>query len=121
MDDLEINSILISTKKLAGVDKDYDVFDLDIITYINAVFMTLNQLGVGPKEIFSITDETATWDEFEEGNKDLRAVRAYMAKKVRVEFDTSSSASVMNAIKESIAEYEWRLNCQVETMRKICE
>ena len=121
MNTIEENSILISTKKLAGIDKNYDVFDLDIVTYINSIFMTLNQLGVGPKEVFSITNEETTWDEFEEGHKDLRACRAYIAKKVRMEFDPPTSATLADAINKSIAEFEWRLNCQVETMRKLNE
>ena len=66
--------------------------------------MTLNQLGVGPKEVFSITDEKTTWDDFEEGHKDLRACRAYIAKKVRMEFDPPTSATLADAINKSIAE-----------------
>lgn len=121
MDATEANSILISTKKLAGIDKNYEIFDLNVITYMNGIFMTLHQLGVGPKEVFYITDEETTWDEFEEGSKDLRTVRSYMAKKVRMEFDPPTSATLADAINKSIAEDEWRLNCQVETMRKLSE
>lgn len=117
----ESDSILISTKKLSGIDNEYDVFDLDIITYINTVFMTLNQMGIGPKEVFNIEDEDATWDEFEEGNKDLRACRSYMAQKVRMQFDPPTSSYVMQALKDSIAEVEWRLIHQVEINRSLGE
>ncbi len=41
-------SILTSTKKILGIAEDYIVFDLDIMTYINAAFSTLTQLGIGP-------------------------------------------------------------------------
>ena len=44
MNTIEENSILISTKKLAGIDKDYDVFDLDIVTYINCTCNYKNQI-----------------------------------------------------------------------------
>ena len=57
MNTIEENSILISTKKLAGIDKEYDVFDFYFITYINSIFITLNQLGVGTKEVISFTNE----------------------------------------------------------------
>nr|DAE23074.1 MAG TPA: hypothetical protein [Siphoviridae sp. ctuyW65] len=117
----ESDSILISTKKMAGIDKSYEVFDLDIITYINAVFMILNQLGVGTKSVFSINDSTATWSEFEEGNSDIKACRAYMAQKVRLKFDPPTSATIKQALQESIDELEWRLVHQVEINRHLGE
>lgn len=117
--DSEANSILISTKKLSGIDKEYDIFDLDVITYINSVFMILNQLGVGPKSVFSIDDETATWSEFEEGNSDIRACRDYMAQKVRLKFDPPTSATLKQALQDNIDELEWRLLHQVEINRHL--
>lgn len=51
------NSILNSTKKILGIAAEYKAFDLDIITHINSVFATLQQLGVGPVEGFMIDDE----------------------------------------------------------------
>lgn len=117
----ESDSILISTKKMSGIDREYDVFDLDIITYINTVFMILNQMGVGPETVFSIEDETTTWNEFEEGNIDLKACRAYMAQKVRLQFDPPTSATIKQALQESINELEWRLIHQVEINRHIGE
>ena len=41
------NSILITIKKLLGIDPDNKDFDTDIISHINSVFMILYQLGVG--------------------------------------------------------------------------
>lgn len=117
----ESDSILISTKKMSGIDGDDNAFDLDIIAYINTVFMALYQMGIGPKDIFSITNEDDTWSEFEEGNNDLRACRTYMAQKVRMQFDPPTSSYVMQALKESIAESEWRLIHQVEVNRKLGE
>jgi hypothetical protein len=51
-------SILTSTKKILGVSANYTAFDLDIITHINSVFSTLNQLGVGPANGFMIEDSS---------------------------------------------------------------
>ena len=113
------DSILESTKKLSGIDGNYEVFDLDVITYINSVFLGLNQMGVGPKKIFFIEGSNETWSSFEEGNGDLRAVRSYMAQKVRLQFDTPSNATIVQALKDSIAETEWRLLHQVETARNL--
>ena len=47
------DSILTSTKKILGIAEVYEVFDLDIITHINATFSVLDQLGVGPAGGFS--------------------------------------------------------------------
>ena len=52
-------SILTSIKKLLGIEETYDQFDPDLIMDINAVFMILNQLGIGPADCFSISDKTS--------------------------------------------------------------
>ena len=59
-----MDSILTSIKKLLGITEEYDTFDNDLITHINSVFMILNQMGVGPKEGFKITDDSETWEDF---------------------------------------------------------
>lgn len=51
------DSILDTIKQLLGIQSDYTAFDTDIIVHINSVFMTLNQLGVGPTNCFSISGE----------------------------------------------------------------
>ena len=57
-------SILTSIKKLLGIEETYDQFDPDLIMDINAVFMILNQLGIGPADCFSISDKTSNWVDF---------------------------------------------------------
>lgn len=116
---LDADSILISTKKLAGIDKKYDVFDLDVITYINSVFMGFYQMGIGPDKVFSITGNDETWSDFENGYDDIKACRSYMAQKVRLKFDPPTSVTVVEAIKESIDETEWRLVHQIEIARNL--
>lgn len=80
-------SILDSTKKLLGLGSDYTAFDLDIITHINSVFNTLQQLGVGPAEGFMIEDNTSVWGDFLGSNTLLNCVRSYMVMRVRLMFD----------------------------------
>lgn len=108
-------SILNTVKKMLGLSSDYNAFDVDIIIDINAAFMTLMQLGVGPSEGFSIADSSATWSEFiGEDVKDLQALQSYVYLKVRTIFDPPTSGTLMDAINKLIAEYEWRLNIQVD-------
>lgn len=108
-------SILISIKKLLGIAEDYTNFDTDIIIHINTVFLTLNQLGVGPEDGFSIEDVSTTWEEYIGDNKKLNAVQTYIYLKVKLVFDPPASSAVMEANKQMINELEWRLNVEAES------
>lgn len=108
-----VNSILTSVKKMVGIDESYTHFDPDIIMHINTVFFTLNQLGVGPDTPFRIEDASTTWDEFMEDGE-LEAVKSYMFLRVRMLFDPPTNGTLVNSINESIKEFEWRLNVQVD-------
>lgn len=109
-------SILDSTKKSLGVGADYDVFDQDIMMHINSVFMTLNQLGIGPAEGFAIEDATATWDTFLEAPLLLHPVKQYVFYKVRLAFDPPAMSFHVSAIEKQIQELEWRLTVMREEL-----
>lgn len=113
-----MDSILTSIKKLLGITEEYTHFDADIIMHINSVFMILTQLGVGPSEGFSISDKTATWDDFLPDGKNLEAVKSYMHMKVRLLFDPPLSSTVTDCIGRMISELEWRLNAEAESESK---
>lgn len=104
-----MESILTSVKKMLGLPKEYEHFDEDIIMHINSVFMVLQQLGVGPAEGFYIEDETATWADFLGDPTKMQMVKSYMNLKVKLIFDPPASSAVMEAMKNMIAESEWRL------------
>lgn len=108
------DSILDSIKKLLGIASDYTNFDTDIIIYINSAFMVLNQLGVGPEEGFKITGKDETWDDYMSDEDNLEAVKSYIHLKVKIAFDPPLNSTVMEAHKQLISEYEWRLNIQSE-------
>lgn len=109
-----MDSILNSIKKLLGIEKDYEVFDADIIMHINTVFVILAQMGVGPNKPFMILDNSATWADFWGDKESNDAVITYMYMKVRMLFDPPSSGTATNATEEMIKELEWRLNFQAE-------
>lgn len=109
-----MDSILTSIKKLLGITEEYENFDQDIIMHINSAFMILNQLGVGPKNGFSISDKSSTWDEFIPESSNLEAVKTYVHLKVKIMFDPPLSSTVIEAIKSQINELEWRLNVSVD-------
>lgn len=110
-----MDSILTSIKKLLGIAEDYKHFDDDIIMHINSVFSILTQLGVGPEKGFSIKDETSVWTDFVPENPRLESIKTYVYMKVRLIFDPPISSAVMDSMKQCIAEFEWRLNHEVES------
>lgn len=108
------DSILLSVKKYLGIADEDTGFDTDIIMSINTVFGVLTQLGVGPKEGYSISDDSALWSDYLEGNTLLEMVKTYMYLKVRMIFDTPTSGSMNSAHEELISELEWRINVMVD-------
>lgn len=107
-------SILTSTKKLLGIEKEYVHFDLDILTHINSALDTLHQLGVGPSPAVMIEDAEAEWDTFFEGNKNISSVKSYIFARVRLLFDPPTTSFAIDALKTQILELEWRLNVEAD-------
>lgn len=108
-------SILISIKKLLGIGRDYDNFDSDIIMHINSVFMVLSQLGVGPEKGFRIEDKGDIWSDYISDDDNLDAVKSYIHLKVKLLFDPPLNSAVLEAMKQTINELEWRLNVEAES------
>lgn len=108
------NSILTSIKKLLGIAENYTHFDADIIMHINSVFMTLNQLGVGPKEGYFIEDDSDVWSDYISNDKLLHYIKTYIYSKVKLLFDPPQSSAVMDAIRNSISECEFRISIEVD-------
>lgn len=103
-------SILDSTKKYLGLGADYDVFDQDIMMNINSVFVTLQQLGIGPAEGFAIEDSDATWDAFLGTQALLNTVKQYVFFKVRLAFDPPPTSFHIASLEKQIAELEFRMS-----------
>ena len=109
-----MESILTSVKKICGMPESFNAYDDDVILHVNTVFMALRQMGIGPATPFSIEDDGAEWTDFTENIEQLEAVKTYVSFKVKLIFDPPQSSTVMQAIKDTIAECEWRLLHAVE-------
>ena len=105
-------SILTSIKKLLGITEEYTHFDADIIMHINSVFMILMQLGIGPADGFSISDDSAVWSDFLSDSKWLEGVKSYIYLKVSLLFDPPQSGTLIGSKEKLIEEFEYR--CRVE-------
>jgi hypothetical protein len=108
------HSILSNVKKMCNLVDEDTSFDLDIITHINSVFSTLNQLGIGPVNGFMIEDKIPTWDAFFGDDPRLNNIKTYVYLRVRMLFDPPQTGFHTEAMKEQIKELEWRLNVQRE-------
>lgn len=106
-------SILITIKKLLGLDPEYTPFDTDIIIHINTFLGVLNQIGVGND--VRISDASTVWFEFlEDHDMLLNEVITYIYLRVQMVFDPPTSNLVAEAKKEVINELTSRLNMKVD-------
>lgn len=108
------SSILETIKKLIGIDRDYGVFDIDLIVAINSSFMILNQLGIGPEKPFSITDCTSTWADFFGDEEIFALAKSYIYLRTKLLFDPPSSGVLHEAVERQISEFEWRMHVQAD-------
>lgn len=108
------NSILHDVKQIVGQEWDDDTFDLDIKTHINSVFADLQQIGVGPKEGFEITDHTQLWDDYLKGDPNLNSVKSYIYIRIRLLFDPPSTGPLAQSLQAQADKMEWRLMVQTD-------
>lgn len=104
------NSILLSTKKILGIAPDYNVFDLDVITHINAALSIVSQLGVGPMGSHAIDDASDEWDDLGLPQNQLSVVRTYVFLRVRMLFDPPQTSFHIEAVTRQLQELEYRLS-----------
>lgn len=109
-------SILNTIKKLLGLDKDDDSFDLDVMIHINSIIPSLSQLGIGPKNGLIITSATQLWSEYIDSSVvNLEAVKTYIYLKTKLIFDPPTNSTTIEAINKNLSELEWRMMLAVET------
>ena len=77
--------ILESIKTAIGPSASYDVFDPQIVMYINTCFGVLRQLGAGPIEGFRLTNADASWDSWSSDQNLQDLAKSFI--KFKVTFD----------------------------------
>ena len=112
-------SILDSIKKLIGIEDTETYFDSDIVTGVNSAFSSLNQIGIGPDDGFSISDNTKVWNNYLTDVRTLELVKSYVHLKTKLLFDPPSSSSIVEIINKEISEFEWRLNVIKTTKQEV--
>lgn len=111
-------SILDTIKAMLGLPIDGIDFDIDVLAHINGSLAVMNQLGVGPKEGYVVTDKSQTFEDFlkEEPLTVYNLVKLAMFYRVKLGFDTESN-QVSVSLKELLSEMEWRLKEHVDLTR----
>ncbi len=112
------NSILLTVKKMLGLDTSYNVFDMDVMIGINSAFSTLYQLGAPINRDFMVTGDKQKWSDLMEERywHRLSFIPQYVYLKVRVIFDPPTSSFVLDAYNKQISELEWRINDEIENI-----
>jgi hypothetical protein len=106
------DSILYTVKAALGVELDYTGFDTDILMGINSSIMALMQLGVGVEDGLVVTTEEDAWADLLDDDVNVEAAKSYITLKTRLLFDPPATSFVIEAIKNQIEEFAWRLMIQ---------
>lgn len=110
-----MDSILVTIKKMLGLDEFDDSFDIDIITLINSVIVSLSQMGIGPSSVYIVTSKDDKWIDFLGENSNLEAIKTYMFLKVKMTFDPPSNPTVIKSMQDTISEIQWRSMLSIES------
>ena len=107
-------SILNSVKKNLGLAAEYLPFDHDVATFINSALSEMDQLGVGPAGGLFITDETTEWSDLDIPPNQLNIMKTLLFLKARLLFDPPTTSFGLEAAKQQIDKFEWRINVMRE-------
>lgn len=110
-----MESILITIKKMLGINEDDFSFDYELNGHINSALFILNQLGVGPTSGFYITGPSETWYDLLGDRKDLELVKTNVYLRVKLMFDPPQNSFLVASIQKQIEEFEWRIEVQHKT------
>lgn len=108
-------SILKSTKQVLQIGPDDESFDLAIMTHINSAFSTLNDLGVGPEDGFTIEDDVPVWmDFYTDSASQLNQIKVFVFLHSRMLFDPPTTTFHLSAMEKQLEQLTWRINVKRE-------
>lgn len=118
------DSILLSVAKYIGLPANYDVFNEDLIMFINSELSTLAQIGVVPNAGFVITGATETWSDLFDASdaedmlpntrNSVQFVKEFVYTRVKTVFDPPSSSFVLKALEDRANELMFRIMAATE-------
>ena len=114
------DSILLTVKKLiGGADSGtYNHFNEDLIVHINMCLAVVDQLIADSDKPFRITGDTERWIDIPCLNEDeLAFVKDYVCLRTRLTFDPPTSSFVLDALKKTCDELEFRIMASFDPRR----
>jgi hypothetical protein len=111
---IENPSILVSTKAALGVAQDDTSFDAEILTFINAAFAELNQVGVGPAEGLMIFSDEEQWPALIGTDVRLNMAKPYVYLYCKMLFDPPEIGFVLTSMERILDRHIWRLMTVVD-------
>lgn len=96
----------------SATEKD---FDSDLTMHINSAFSDLCDIGVGPKEGFSIENESSKWSEFTDDLVVLNSVKEFVYLSVKLAFDPPTQTALLASMERRYSKLEWRLNAKCDS------
>ena len=111
-------SILNTIKKMIGVEENYKQFDIDLIVHINTAFAALAQIGHNLKDGYFISDMNNIWSEYITDTRLLDPIKTYVYLKTKLVFDPPSSSMVIESMKQTLKELEFRIQISAESIDK---
>lgn len=108
------DSILETIKKMLGLPKEIEDFDLDLIMFINSALAKLHQIGIGPDWGFEIDGYDQTWSDLAGGDPTFNDVKMFVFLETKIIFDPPQVASLNSAYERQLKEVTWRLNAKRE-------
>ena len=114
------DSILLTVKKLiGGADSGtYDHFDEDLIVHINMCLAVVDQLIAESEKPFRITGVSEKWSDIPHLSDDENAlVKDYVCIRTRLTFDPPASSFVLDALKKTCDELEFRIMASFDPRR----
>lgn len=105
-----IESVLTSVKIcLCGIPENDEAFDENLMMFINSAFGTLYQIGIGPKEGYSISSKVDKWSDFISDVRLQSLVKDYIVTYTKVYFCPPESGFVLTSLEKQLDEKVWRL------------
>ncbi len=104
-----MESILDSVKTGVGIVEKHNFYDSTLIPIINSSFAKLNDMGIGPEEVFHIDNAESKWSDFVSDEKIQRFVREWVVITTRLTFDPPANGTIVEIMKETARELETRM------------
>lgn len=102
--------VIPTIKQYLGISQEDTSFDMNIIMCVNSALSTLADIGLKEVEDVVLIDTSMTWDDLLGGRTDIEYAKIYIALKTKQLFDPPTSAAAIEALKQQLAEYEFRIS-----------